>query len=179
MTNYVCKSLMWHVGSGTFGFFSWFLIFRLVVLCYNSFTPENFTYYAYLFPHYAQYLNVSRRLRCASKDSVSVPIDVLLGLLKLGHVSQDIDTFIADCVCDLHARGHQGRVIPDMAFNGPHINSFSNSSNIYDKYINWNSPMLHIVSKTVAKQWKWKLGPCLTLWKPPPLTYSSWQLHQI
>jgi len=93
-------------------------LLTIVLLCY-SFTPENFTYYGYLFPHYAQYLNMSRRLRCASNDSVSVPIDVLLGLLKLGHVSLDIATFIADCFSDLHARGHQGRVIPDMAFQWP------------------------------------------------------------
>ena len=51
----------------------------------------------------------------ASKDSVSVPVDVLLGLLKLEHVSLEIATFIADCVSDLHAHGHQGRLIPDMA----------------------------------------------------------------
>ena len=48
-------TVMWHVGSDTLGFFSRLSYCAIPLLLKN---------YGYLFPHYAQYLNVSRRLRC-------------------------------------------------------------------------------------------------------------------
>ena len=36
-----------------------------------------------------------------------MPVDVLLGVLELGHGSLDVAIFVVDHVSDLHARGHQ------------------------------------------------------------------------
>ena len=36
-----------------------------------------------------------------------MPVDVLLGVLELGHASLDVAIFVADCVSDLHVHCHQ------------------------------------------------------------------------
>jgi len=43
----------------------------------------------------------------ASKNSVSVPVDILLGVFELGHVPLDIAIIVTDHISDLHVCGHQ------------------------------------------------------------------------
>ena len=49
----------------------------------------------------------TRFLQLASKDSVSVHVDILLGVLEFRHGPLDVAIFVADHISDQHARGHQ------------------------------------------------------------------------
>jgi len=74
-----------------------------------------------------------------------------------------------------------GKVILDMTFHGPHIGSFSLSSNCKVRKSEFSNATRAAVCRTVAKESK--LGQCLNIpYCPktsPPLPYLSWQLHQI
>ena len=91
--------------------------FLTIVLLCSSFTPENFTYYGYLFPHYAQCLRKKHTVnnsRHARSTSVGCTLTVLrclqsgqqgLHLCVCGRTTRSIRawTCVTKC-CHLHCR---------------------------------------------------------------------------